>query len=85
MTLSAASGCSGHAAFVNLCTHAACPLHPDAADNVIYCDRDCGHGSVYSMQGEVLQGPSERSLYEFKSELGQTGETLTVRLVLKEA
>jgi Rieske Fe-S protein len=72
-------------AFVNLCTHAACPLRPDAANGVIHCDRDCGHGSIYSMDGEVIQGPSERSLYEFESALDETGEELTIQMVLKPA
>ncbi|MAF12395.1 hypothetical protein CMK11_18270 [Candidatus Poribacteria bacterium] len=72
-------------AFANLCTHAACPLLPDAADGVIHCDRDCGHGSVYSMAGEVIHGPSTRSLYEFESALDETGVELTIQMVLKPA
>ncbi len=71
-------------AFVNLCTHQACPLEPDSHAGVIRCDSNCGHGSLYSMAGELLQGPSESNLYEFESSLDPDTERLTIRLVLIE-
>ncbi len=70
-------------AFANICTHAACPLEPAPDEGVIYCDRDCGHGSVYSMAGDLIAGPSPRGLYEFESQVADGGESVLVRILLK--
>ena len=70
--------------FANMCTHQSCALDPVEADGVIYCDRNCGHGSIYSMAGEVIAGPSLRSLYEFESWFVDDGQRVLLSLVLKE-
>ncbi len=71
-------------AFVNMCTHQACPLEPVRDDGVIYCDRNCGHGSIYSMAGELITGPSPRGLYEFQSRMVDDGQRVLVSLALKD-
>ena len=72
-------------AFVNVCTHQACALEPDGEAGLIRCDRNCGHGSIYAMDGRVLQGPSLSDLYEYESELDAGGDHVAIRLVLKES
>lgn len=43
------------------CTHRGCELHPGG--NIYTCP--C-HGSEFSMEGEVLQGPAEKDLKTFE-------------------
>ena len=74
---------NGFRAYVNVCTHAACPLEPDAAKRRIYCDRQCGHGSIYGLDGKALAGPSARPLYEYFTEWSEGGDSVTVVLELK--
>ncbi|MEO2003962.1 MAG: Rieske 2Fe-2S domain-containing protein [Candidatus Poribacteria bacterium] len=72
-------------AFINVCTHQACALEPDGEAGLIRCDRNCGHGSIYAMDGRVIQGPSLSDLYEYESELDAGGDHVTIRPVLKES
>ena len=72
-------------AFVNVCTHQACALEPDGEAGLIRCDRNCGHGSIYAMDGQVIQGPSQSDLYEYESEQDADGDHVTIWLVLKES
>ncbi|MBM3215813.1 Rieske 2Fe-2S domain-containing protein [Candidatus Poribacteria bacterium] len=65
-------------AFLNLCTHAACPLVA-GSDGTIRCHQDCGHGSVYSAEGEVVRGPSLRPLFRLQSS-SEDGGALKVKL-----
>jgi Rieske Fe-S protein len=71
-------------AFVNMCTHQACPLEPVREESLIYCDRNCGHGSIYSMSGELISGPSPRGLYEYQSRMTDSGQSVLISLVLKD-
>ncbi|GIX07644.1 MAG: hypothetical protein KatS3mg115_2047 [Candidatus Poribacteria bacterium] len=52
-------------AFINVCTHAVCPLLPDPERRRILCDPQCGHGAEFSLSGEVLVGPATRRLFQF--------------------
>ena len=74
---------NGFRAYVNVCTHAACPLEPDAEKRRIYCDRQCGHGSVFGLDGRALAGPSARPLYQYFTEWNEGADSVTVVLELK--
>jgi len=70
-------------AFMNLCTHAACPLLYDEGRRQIACNPECGHGSVFGVDGSVVRGPATAPLFRFPTTLSEDGETLTVRLRLR--
>ena len=55
------------------CTHQGC--QPDPVGDRFICP--C-HGSEFDMQGEVLRGPAERSLFRYR--VSREGEDLVVEL-----
>lgn len=67
--------------FLNLCTHAACPLLYDGVRKQIACNPDCGHGSLFGLDGSVLRGPATRPLFRFPTILEKG--MIKVRLRLK--
>lgn len=67
--------------FLSLCTHAACPLLYDGVRKQIVCNPDCGHGSLFGLDGSVLRGPATRPLFRFPATLEEG--TLKVRFRLK--
>ena len=50
----------GYNAFLMLCTHRDCALTPTGSFMTCPC-----HGSEFSNQGKVLQGPAEKTLTEY--------------------
>jgi Rieske Fe-S protein len=70
-------------AFMNLCTHSACPLLYDRSQGRIACNPECGHGSIFGLDGSVVRGPATYPLFRFPAELGDDGRTLTVRFRLE--
>jgi nitrite reductase/ring-hydroxylating ferredoxin subunit len=58
----------------SICTHQACPLKPAAPDLQCPC-----HGSRFTEQGKVLNGPATASLVHFGVTLSATGNVLVDR------
>ncbi|MDA1192976.1 MAG: Rieske 2Fe-2S domain-containing protein [Candidatus Poribacteria bacterium] len=66
-------------AYANMCTHSACPIIPDLEKEQIVCDPNCGHGSIYSLDGNVLVGPSMSPLFKFPVERADTELVITIQ------
>lgn len=54
----------GYTALLMLCTHKECEINPTGEVFTCPC-----HGSQFGQDGEVLSGPAETALTEFKTEL----------------
>jgi Rieske Fe-S protein len=67
-------------AYVNMCTHSACPLQMAEDARAILCNPECGHGSVYSVGGEVVRGPSTRPLLRLPARFDAASATVRVNL-----
>jgi nitrite reductase/ring-hydroxylating ferredoxin subunit len=64
---------SGIAAGSLLCTHATCLLEATQSELICPC-----HGSRFSLDGIVLQGPAERNLPWYRLRLTESGELMVL-------
>jgi Rieske Fe-S protein len=62
------------AALSPICTHLGCTVEIESERLVCPC-----HGSTYDREGRVLQGPAQRSLARFRTQLSADG-VLTIDL-----
>lgn len=64
------------------CTHAGC-IVPAFSGGRIFCDvstNNCGHGSRYDIQGNVLEGPAGSPLLKYNSTLDSVNRILSISL-----
>lgn len=61
----------------DICTHAGCGVRYDRVDKVLTCP--C-HGSKYTLNGMVIQGPSTRPLARYETQLDTARNLLTILL-----
>lgn len=61
----------------DICTHAGCGVRYDHVDQVLSCP--C-HGSKYTLNGIVIQGPAFRPLAKYQTQLDPIKNLLTILL-----
>jgi Rieske Fe-S protein len=61
----------------DICTHAGCGVSYDHVNQVLSCP--C-HGSKYTLDGMVVQGPAIRQLAKYQAQLDSSANLLTILL-----